>query len=447
MGRAIVVALALVTLAGIGAAAWWMLRPADEPTLLRVAAGPRGSDGYTLMREVAAVVERSSQTVRLEVRATGSSSRNVTLLNNGTVDLGTIEASSPPIGGLGFVADLFPDYFLLIARGDRPIFRVSDLPGRRIAVPDYGSIEQQSFWAVVDHYGLAADAFTFYPRSTDVAIEALLKGRVDAAFFLSSIRDPAILAFVIEANIRRIPLRFIEIDQAAAMALKRPFLTPATIVRGSFGGAPTLPRGEIATAALHRILAASASADPAAVAELTRVMFENRLDLLIRMPLSSAITGPVENGIALPLHEGARRFYDRDKPSFLQENAEPMALIVTLVTIFLSLLLALRRALLARQKNRADDHNQTLLRLSRRAREATTLAEVLAIRTELFDLMERVVTALDEDKVTEDGFRSFAAIWETVRTVVRDRRTELESASNGATLAPMSIETPTEPAA
>ena len=428
MRRWLIALAALVALAGLASAAWWWLRPPDEPAVLSVAAGPRGSDGHTLMSEVAAVVERSSETLRLRVVSSPSSSRNVSLLQKGLVDLGTIEASSPPIEGLGFVADLFPDYFLLVARGERPLFRIADLPGKRIALPDYNTVEQKSFWAIVDHYGLSADAFRFYPQGTQAAIDAMLSDQVDAAFFLSSIRDPAILAFVVEANIRRVPLRFIEIDQAAAMALKRPFLTPATIVRGAFGGNPILPRGDVRTAALHRILAASDAADAAAVAELARVMFENRLDLLIRMPLSSAISGPAENGIALPLHEGARRFYDRDKPSFLQENAEPMAFIVTLATIFLSLLLALRRALVARQKNRADDHNQTLLVLSRRARSAQTHGELEAVRAELFALMEQVVEALDEDKVTEDGFRSFAAIWESVRSVTRDRRAELERA-------------------
>ena len=447
MRRAIMAALALTFLAVAGATTWLLTRAPDGPTILTVAAGPRGSDGHTLMSEVAEVVARSSETVRLQVRATGSSSRNVSLLKGAQVDLGTIEASSPPIEGLGFVADLFPDYFILVARGGSPLFRVSDLPGKRIALPDYGTIEQQSFWAIADHYGLSASAFRFFPRSTVSATQMLLAGNVDAAFFLSSIRDPAIIAFITEANIRRVPLRFIEVDQAAAMALKRPFLTPATIVRGAFGGAPTLPRTDITTAALHRILAASETADTAAVAELTRVMFEHRLDLLIRMPLSSAIAGPTENGIALPLHEGARQFYDRDKPSFLQENAEPMALIVTLVTIFLSLLLALRRALLARQKNRADDHNQTLLQLSRRARAATSLDELMAVRTELFDLTERVVEALDEDKVTEDGFRSFAAIWESVRTVVRDRRAELGGGSNEVADIPILSQSPRETAA
>ena len=428
MRRAAIALVALLLAGAVAFAAWWWLRPSDGPTVLRVAAGPRGSDGHTLMREVAAVVARNSELIRVRVLATADSSRNVNMVTRGDVELATIEASSPPVEGLDLVADLFPDYFLLIARGDVPLFRISDLPGRTVAVPGYNSIEQKSFWAVIDHYALAADSFRFVPMTTAEAVEAFLAGQVDATFFLSSIRDPAVLAFVTEANIRRVPLRFIAIDQANAMALKRPFLTPATIVRGAFGGDPVLPRADIETAALHRVLAAADAVDPAAIAELTRVLFENQLELLIRMPLTSAISGPSETGIALPLHPGARRFYDRDKPSFLQENAEPMAFVVTILTILASLLLAARRALVARQKNRADRHNHTLLALSRRARAADTVAELAAVRAELFDLMEQVVEALDTDAVTEEGFQSFSAIWDTVRAVVRDREAELERA-------------------
>ena len=422
---ALLAALAALLLAG---GAWWWLRPPVEPTTLRVVAGPVGSDGYTLMREVAEVVERHSESVRLDVRPSRNSSINVLLIREGGADLATIEASTPPVAGVAFVADLFADHFLFMVDAASPIHSVIDLPGTRIAVPEAGTSEQRAFWAVIDHYGVAPASFRFLPMSAAEAGEAFLGGRVDAIFHLSSIRDPGVLAFIEESYRRRRPLRFVEIDQAPAMALKRPFLAAATVVKGAFNGDPPLPARDTQTASLHRLLVARNDVDPAAIAELARVIFEHRLDLVLRMPLSSRIAGPVENGISLPAHEGARRFYRRDEPTFLQENAEPMAFVVTIVMLLFSGLLALRRMVVARQKNRADNHNQALLALARRARAADSAGEVRAVRAELFELMERVVEALDVDKVSEEGFQSFSMIWESVRAVTRDRLSELEAA-------------------
>ena len=427
MRRTLVIATAaIVVLVALGAAAWWALRAPDEPTTLSVAAGPIGSDGHVLMRSLAEVLERNSDTVRLEVRPTRNSARNVRLVRDGTVDLATLEASVPPVAGVGFVADLFADHFLLAVDAASSIRSVTDLPGHTVAVPEGDTIELRSFWAMVDHYGVPPSSFRFLPVPPREADEAFHSGRADAVFHLSSIRDPGILAFVEETYRRRRPLRFIAIDQAEAMALKRPFLTATTIVEGAFNGDPALPSRDIGSAALHRLLVARTDVDAAAVAELTRVLFENRLDLVLRVPLASAIAGPPDNGVALPAHEGARRYYERDQPTFLQENAEPMAFVVTIVMLIGSGLLALRRAILARQKNRADSHNHALLALANQAREAQTIEEVRAVRAELFALMERVVEALDVDKVSEEGFQSFSMIWESVRSLTQDRMAELE---------------------
>lgn len=425
MRRPLVIALVVLVAVGAGVATWWFARPA-EPARLSVVAGPIGSDGHKLMSEVAEVVERHSTSLRLAVVPSRNSSVNVLLIRTGGADLATIEASTPPVAGVAFVADLFADHFLLVVDAASPIRTVTDLAGARVAVPEAGTSEQRAFWAVIDHYGVAPSSFRFLPMSPREAGEAFLERRVDAIFHLSSVRDPVVLSFIEEAYRRRRPLRFVPVDQAEAMALKRPFLAAATMVKGTFNGNPPLPRADTPTAALHRLLVAREDVDPAAIAELTRVIFEHRLDLVLRMPLTSRIAGPVENGISLPPHEGARRFYQRDEPTFLQENAEPMAFVVTIVMLLGSGLLALRRTVLARQKNRADNHNHALLALARRARTAQTVDEVRAVRLELFALMERVVEALDVDKVSEEGFQSFSMIWESVRSLTNDRMAELE---------------------
>ena len=411
----------LIVLLG-AAGLWWLQADASRLRTLTVAAGERGSDSYTLMKEVAEVLERHSTTLRLKVRESRNSSVSISMINKGQVDMASVQSNTPAYSTVNLVADLFPDYFLMITRQEMPLNRVMDLRQKRIAIPEDGSTGSLSFWSVIDHYRIAPRGFFSLSVTREKGVEAFLAGKVDAIFVVSSLRDPFLLSFIEEAGLRGVRLKFIPIEQAEAMALKRPFLEPVKIVKGAFDGGKPLPAQDITTPSLNRLLVASSKADEDAIYELVKTVFENRLDLLIRMALSSAIEDPrTAGGATLPLHPGAQRFYDRDKPSFLQENAEPMALIVTMTALIFSALLGLRRSHQARAKNRGDVYNETLLDISQRARLSTEITELEAMKQELVELLERVVHALDTDQVTEDGFQSFAFLWSSARDTVNEQ--------------------------
>ena len=418
----------LIVLVAAGGAWWVFLAPVEIHTL-KVAAGERGSDSYTLMREVSEVLERHSETLRLDVLESRNSSEAISAINSRAVDLATIESNTPAYATINLVADLFPDYFFLIARAlpqrqpfPEAIRTIEDIRGRRIAIPEAATVGNLSFWSAIDHYKLPPESFRTFAWPRERTFEGIITGKVDAIFLLSSLRDPFLLSLIEEAGIRNINLRFIPLTQAEAMVLKRPYLEPVKIVKGAFDGQVPLPREDVITPSLQRLLVAHAETDEDLVHELVHTIFENRLDLLIRMSLTSAIRDPrTENTAALPIHEGARRYYDRDQPTFLQENAEPMALMITIAAMIGSALLALRRNIANRAKNRGDDYNHQLLRIAHGARATDDPAELEVLKQELIELLDAVVEALDKDKVSEDAFQSFAFLWGSTKDTVNDR--------------------------
>lgn len=419
---------------GLAALLGWMQFIAPPKiTTLTVAAGERGSDSHVLMREISEVLRRHSSQVRLDVLPSRSASSSISRINSGEVDLATIQSNTPAYTNINVVADLFADYFLLITREQtptqeqrNPLAAISDLRKRRIVIPESGTVANLSFWSVIDHYKLPPQGFVSFAMPRAKAIEAFLTGQVEAIFFVSSLRDPTLLSFIEEAGLRNIPLNFLPIDQAEAMTLKRPYLLPARIVKGAFDGRLPLPREDVSTPTLHRLLVSGADVDEDAIYELVETVFENRLDLLIRMALSSAMRDPRQEGTAtLPIHPGAERFFDRDQPSFLQENAEPMALFVTVMAMIISALVALRRSLQARAKNRGDGFNVDMLNLANRAKHAGSLGELDDLRGELDTALEKAVNALDTDKVTEEGFQSFAFLWRAAQDALNARHKAL----------------------
>lgn len=419
---------AIVAIAATAIGGWLWINRTVPMIHLTVGAGPYRSDSYELMKEASDVVARQSDLIRLDVRATRDSSRNISLLNEGAVDLVTIRSDTPVISNIRLVANLFPDYFQIIAHPASGIFSIADLEGKKVAIPPFGTDEFRSFWIIADHYDLPITGVKWIAMPFEKATADLLSHRIDALFTVRSLRDRVLLDLFADAKLKQIPVSLLEIDQAEAIALKWPFLLSGEIPKGTYGGDLPTPLRAQKAPAVTRVLVTRQDVDPAAIAELTRVLFEHRLDLTIRFALASAIRQPDDSkGLSVPLHEGARRYYDRNQPNFIQENAEPLALMVTLAAMIASGLFALRSRFVLKQKNRMDSYNYVLLDIAEKARLSADARTIRGLKGEMFHLLETTVRALDTDEVTEEGFQSFSLLWDSVREVLNDRLDEIQS--------------------
>jgi TRAP transporter TAXI family solute receptor len=423
-----IVAGMLVAFAAVGT--WFWIKRDRDPIIITIATGPFGSDAHKLMREAADVVSRHSDLIRLDVRASRDSSDNIARLNRQEVDMAVIRSDTPVVSDIRVIANLFPDLFQIVVRANRPAYRINDLASVSVSIPEFGTDAFRSFWVIGDHYDLPIERFDWRAEPFAKGAERLLAGDVDALFTIRSLRDTGLIRLFEDAQLKRIALRYLPIEQAEAIALKRPFLTSGVVPTGAFTGATPVPGADTPTAAVNRLLVTRADVDTEAVRELTRILFEYRLDLTIRFALASAIAAPdAEAGLSVPLHAGAEAFYNRDNPSFIQENAEPLALLVTVLTLVLSALFALRSRFVARQKNRADTYNYQLLEIQKLAHSAASSAELKKLKADLNAVLETVVVALDTDEVTDEGFQSFSLLWDAVRETINDRTLELGDAS------------------
>ena len=420
--------LVLLTSAVLAAAfgGWYFLGRTSAPMVLTVGAGPYLSDSHELMREVAEVVERHTDRLKVRVLATRDSSQNITLLNDKKVDLATIRSDTPVISSVRLVANLFPDYFQLLVRGQSDIRTVRDLIGKQVAIPPFGTDEFRSFWVISDHYDLPITAVKWRSLTFEQAANAFQAGQIDAIFTVRSLRDRLLLNLHEDAILKRQNLKLITIDQAPAISVKRPFLRADTIPKGTFAGDPAVPSRDTLSSVVSRTLVSREDVDGELMRELTSILFENRLDLVIRFALASAIRRPDPSvGLSIPLHDGSEAYFNRDQPSFLQENAEPIALVLTVAGILFSGLLTLRARLTSGQKNRMDSYNYMLLEIGDRARNSNKKSELKQLRRDLYQILETVVRALDTDEVTEEGFQSFSLLWESVREMIKDREQDL----------------------
>jgi TRAP transporter TAXI family solute receptor len=400
----------------LGALAVWLA--GRDAHYLSIAAGPRAGESFELATAIARVFQQDHPNVKVEVYETQGSGENVRLLEEGQVDLATLQADTPVSHGIRALATLYYDAYQLIVREDSGIHDVADLSGRRIAIPPEASGQNRSFWFLVEHYGLAPQDLVALPMSDDAANFAMQHGQVDAVF---RVRAPG-NALVHELIRHQADMRLVPIDQSAALALQIPTIDPGTIPRGSYRGSPALPDTDLQTAVLNRILVASESLEESLVFEITQLLFEQRSALIAESRLAGRIR-PLgeETRIALPMHAGARRYYEREKPTIIQENSRLLAALLYVIAILTSAFLALRTRVKRSRRIRMKDYNLKLMDLADEAEQAVPGTELRAHKSRLVEILREVVQDLDADRVTQEEFDHFSFTWQAVDTLVRDR--------------------------
>ncbi len=241
---------------------------------------------------------------------------------------------------------------------------------------------------------------------------------MDALFRIRSPGDQELLELIDKVNATILPLH-----QATALQLRQPALEAGLIPNGSYRGRPPVPDTDLPTVAVKLLPAVRDEVPGSVVYVLTSILFERRRELVSFEPLTGSIGEPKRaGGTFLPLHDGAKTFYDRDQPSFLQEKAEPIALIVSVIVVLISLLVQLASY---RHKREMDRYNGELLQLTEKARHTGTLELIDQCDEKLSDFVPRIVAATRNGRISAEQFDMFHFTHDAVEDAIRDRETQL----------------------
>jgi uncharacterized protein len=251
-------------------------------------------------------------------RATQGSVENVKMLGDGQLDSALAQAdiaswafhgkgpyAGKPIGELRAIAALFAENFHLVVRGDGPIESLADLKGRHVALGEKGSGTLTDARLLLDAAGLKErDLKPDYLGLGEVAA-GLRGGTLDAFFLIGGTPLPAITELASTT-----PLRLLPIDGGTARRLmtRDPLLTAATVPAGTYPGV----NDETQTVAVNAVWFVSADAADDLVYEITKSLWSNGTQRLIalRRPMARRMTlANALEGVDIPLHPGAARFY------------------------------------------------------------------------------------------------------------------------------------------
>ncbi|MEM6762404.1 MAG: TAXI family TRAP transporter solute-binding subunit [Pseudomonadota bacterium] len=422
------VALTTLALLALAAAIGWVVGFGSGANgALRLSAGTEGGT-YRAFADAMESTFSAEGATRLQVLPSAGANQNAARLAAGEVDLGLVQSDTALQPNTQVVARLFPEAFHLVARIGSGIEKVSHLRGKRVGLMPQGAGSNALFARLLRHYEVPFDALTITYGNLATQANAIAIGEIDAFFMVVALGNETI-----EGIIERTPTQLVPIDQAEAIAMFDPALSATTVPMGTYSGERPVPGSAIAVVTVHSLLAVRAALPDAAVDNLTRSLFENRQAMVRLLPQAAFISAPTEEDrLAFGVHPGADLYYSQDDPLFVVEYAEPMALAVTALALLISGLWQARIWLSGARKNRADHYNLAIVDIIGRAEHVTTEEEFARVRRELFDIFEKVIVDLDNDRIEEKSLLSFSFAWQVAASTLNHRQLVVASGDQSA---------------
>lgn len=317
---------------GLGMSAALSPVTAQDILYFQIATGPSGGTEFGVGQVVAAALSNPAGSVPCEdggpcgvpgmvavALTTAGSLDNAGRLADGSVDAALIDADAvywayhgtgrfagrPPMTGMRAVANLYPAIFHIIVPADSPITDPAQLGGRRVAIGQPGSGTHITAQTVFSAFGIDFADLGVLEIRPGPAADLLATGGADAMVVTGGVPVKAVADLAGRMPIRILPLDGTVGEDITAFA---PFLTRAAIPPNKYAGVP-----RTVSVAVGVQLVVGDHQPVERIEAITRALWHDRsLDLFVQGPLEVArpLLDRALTGVAIPLHDGARRYYD-----------------------------------------------------------------------------------------------------------------------------------------
>lgn len=252
-----------------------------------------------------------------EAIATQGSVENIKRMAEGTLDAALAQADiaaaalagdetfgGKPVASLRAAANLFPETVHVVARRDRGLDSIADLRGRAVSLGELGSGTLPLARALLNAYGLGRRDIVAEYISPQAATHKLREGTLDAFIVVAGQPAPLLVGLARQLEIELLP---VSSNVSERLRRERPGLVTLTTPAGMYQGVEASD-----AIAVGSQLVISNRVDEEVVHGSLRALFHpsvrGRLDR--GHPAAALITLETAlDGLALPLHPGAARFY------------------------------------------------------------------------------------------------------------------------------------------
>lgn len=235
--------LILLTVIAI-VAAYWLIRPAP-PTTITIASGSNGSTFRITAEKYQKILARKG--VTLKILPSEGSLDNLKKLNDPTipVDVGFVQgglSEAVKLDKLVSLGSLFHEPLFLFYRSNAPVTLLSEFNGKRIAIGPDGSGTHALAMILLKANGIEpAGSTVLISTGGEEAAQALISGKIDAAFLMGDSATPPVIRNLLSAT----GIKLLNFVQADAYTRRYPYLFKVNLPMGAFDFGKNVPSQDV----------------------------------------------------------------------------------------------------------------------------------------------------------------------------------------------------------
>ena len=217
---------------------------------------------------------------------------------------GTFEGEKP-FRKLRAIANLYPESIHVVTRKDSGIRSIRDLVGKRVSLDEPGSGTLIDAELVLGIYGISKQDIHVEYMKPGLAVNRVRDNKLDAFFIVAGYPSRAVAELAKDTAIKLIPIDGPEADRLVSQYR---FFSRADIPAGVYSG---VPRVETVSVGAQWLVAATMEDET--IYQITKTLWNQNSRKLLDSGHAKGRYITLEtamDGIAVPLHPGARRFYD-----------------------------------------------------------------------------------------------------------------------------------------
>lgn len=285
------------------------------PSTFSVATGNPSGVYYPLGGGLASVWSKELRGINIKAEVTAGSVTNLVQVARGESEVGFTQgdALADALAGRGefpeplplaLLARLYPNVVHLVTVKGYGIESVGDLAGKKVSVGPPGSGNAVTAWNILRSLGIAENDLEVRQVNYAETTNGLKDGTIDAGFIAGGLGIAAVVELAASRDIVLVPFT---VEEMARIIERFPAYSPFSVPAGVYAGVDE----PVPTPSLWNLLVVRRDMDEELAYRLTKTLFEHRerLESISKVarfiePMSSSDVGK------MPLHPGARRYYD-----------------------------------------------------------------------------------------------------------------------------------------
>ena len=314
-------ALSYLFSAAIGYAAIATTPAVAQQNFITIGTGGQTGVYYVVGQSLCRLVNRNTNDhgIRCNAPSSGGSVANVNAIRGGEMDMGVVQSDVQykAYEGLENFADagefkdmravfaLHGEPLTIVARRDADIEQLKDLKGKRFNIGNPGSGQRDTMDVVLDALGWTIRDFSLASQlSASEQAAALGDNNIDAMVFVAGHPNGSIQEATTTVDSVLVAVTGEEIDGLIA---EHPYYAKATIPGGMYRGNDK----DVDTFGVRATMVTSANVPEETVYQTVKAVFDN-FDRFKRLHPAFATLDEqemIKEGLSIPLHDGAVRYY------------------------------------------------------------------------------------------------------------------------------------------